>query len=105
MDELEPIDETFEGFFSGLIQKLEWDRLLMICRHFDIEVTKENFAYCFSIKTVYDGFLLTLYQVDDRGVKIEDPEGKAFDLTAAAMRLFKKHKLPPPALKYNRERE
>ena len=100
-NEIEPVALTFQETFGGIIRQIEWRRLQHICRHFGIEITKENFAYCFSIKVTYDGFLSELYKLENHDVRISDPEGKAYELTAAALRLFKNNKLPSIALPEN----
>ena len=92
--EIEPIINTFEGYFKGITKQIEYRRLVKICEHFDIKLTKENYAYCFSIKVVYDGFLMELYKIDDYEKSIKDPEGLAYELTASALGLFKNNKLP-----------
>lgn len=79
----------------GILQQIEQKRLEEICRHFDIPITKENFAYCVSVKATFDGFLATMYGLSDLDPTIKDPDGIAYDLTAMALGLFKKsRKLP-----------
>ena len=92
----------FESQLRGLINIIKFDQLKAICRYFEIELTQENFGYCVSIQATYEGFLTQLYTMEDRGENIADPEGEAYKLTALALGLFRKNKLPPTVLKLSR---
>lgn len=94
-DEIDIITDIMTHPHVGIIQRIEQLRLKEICRYFDIPITKENFAYCMSVKAVFDGFLATMYSMADSDSSIKDPDGMAYDLTAIALGLFKKsRKLP-----------
>jgi hypothetical protein len=92
--EIEIIDSVMNPDHIGILRQIEYRRLTEICRYFDIVLTKENFAYCISIKATLDGFLTMMYEMADRDESIKDPDGIAFELTALALGLFKKNKLP-----------
>ena len=94
--------KRFESQLKGIFNIIKFDQLKAICRYFEIELTAENFGYCVAIQATYEGFLRQLYSMQDKGTKIEDAEGDAYKLTALALGLFRKNKLPPTVLKLNR---
>ena len=102
MDDNNEFIRVFESHLKGIYNILKFDSLKTLCKSFEIELTYENFGYCVSIQTMYDGFLSQFYEMQDRGVKINDPEGEAFKMTAMALGLFRKNKLPPTVLKLSR---
>ena len=94
--------KKFENQLKGILNRIKFDQLKAICRYFVIELTSENFGYCVSIQVIYEGFLTQLYSMQDKGIRIDDAEGDAYKLTAMALGLFRKNKLPPTVLKLNR---
>lgn len=74
----------------GILHQIEQRRLLEVCQYFGITLTKDNFAYCMSIKATFDGFLNLMYGMADWDSSIKNPNKIAYELTALALGLFKK---------------
>ena len=92
--EIEVIANVMTYRHVGLIQQIEYQRLQEICKYFDIPFTKENYPYCLSVKATLDGFLTMIYSLADMDGTINDPDGIAYELTALALGLFKRKRLP-----------
>ena len=82
--------DDMDSLIAPILRQIEFDRLQIIARHYDLPLaSKEDYHYALCVKTVYDGWLAKLYGFED----IDDPENKAYDLTAATLKLFGKKKL------------
>ena len=92
--EIEVIANVMTYRHVGVIQQIGYQRLQEICKYFDIPFTKENYPYCLSVKATLDGFLTMMYSLADMDDTINDPDGIAYELTALALGLFKRKRLP-----------
>jgi hypothetical protein len=92
--EIEVVANIMTYRYAGIIQQIEYQRLQEICKYFDIPLTKENYPYCLSVKATLDGFLTMMYSLADMDETIRDPDGIAYELTALALGLFKRKRLP-----------
>ena len=79
----------FETFIpGGIIGQIEFERLETIVDYYHLPlITKEDLYYAYSVKAVYDGWLVNLYKVDN----IVDPEGKAYEMTTMTLGIFRGH--------------
>ena len=71
---------------GGLIGQLEFKALKHIANYYHLPlITKEDLYYAYTVKVVYEGWLIKLYEL---GNTIDDPESKAYELTTMTLGMF-----------------